>query len=111
MLTQVALLTGAGGGIGTRIAVALAAEGCNLCLSDKDMVSLGRARDAATQRGGATVRVVCVQADLCQPADIAKLAKSCEDAYGRCDFLLNVGASQSRRTAQSHNCPYLTPEY
>jgi NAD(P)-dependent dehydrogenase (short-subunit alcohol dehydrogenase family) len=84
-------VTGAGGGIGTRIAVALAGEGCNLCLSDKDMGALGRTRDAAAQRGGATVRVVCVHAELRHPPDIAKLAKACEDAYGRCDYLLNVG--------------------
>lgn len=90
---QVALLTGAGGGIGTRIALALAAEGCHLCLSDKDAVALGRVRDAAAQRGGSAVRVVCVLADLRHPAEVAKLAKACEDAYSRCDYLLNVGTS------------------
>jgi NAD(P)-dependent dehydrogenase (short-subunit alcohol dehydrogenase family) len=87
-------VTGAGGGIGTRIAVALAVEGCNLCLSDKDMGALRRVRDEATQRGGAAVRIVCVHAELRHPADIAKLAKACEDAYGRCDYLLNVGTAR-----------------
>lgn len=88
-----ALLTGAGGGIGTLIAVALAAEGCNLCLSDRDPAALASVRDAATLRGGNAVRVVCVLADLRRPEDVNKLAKACEDAYHRCDYLLNVGAS------------------
>ena len=89
---QVVLLTGAGGGIGGTIALALAEEGCHLCLSDHDPGLLARTQAAVLKVAGVG-RVLAVVAELCRPAEITALAEQCTATFGRCDFLLNVGAA------------------
>lgn len=88
-----ALLTGAGGGIGSAIALKLADEGCNLVLSDRDAASLERTQAACAQRGGFALRILTVVADLSNRSDIARLAKEAATAFGApLDFLINNGA-------------------
>jgi NAD(P)-dependent dehydrogenase (short-subunit alcohol dehydrogenase family) len=87
------LLTGAGGGIGTAIALKLADEGCNLVLSDRDAASLERTQAACAQRGGFALRILAVRADLSNRDDVARLAKEAATAFGApLDFLVNNGA-------------------
>ena len=87
------MLTGAGGGIGTAIALKLADEGCNLVLSDRDAASLERTQAACAQRGGFALRILAVRADLSNRDDVARLAKEAATAFGApLDFLVNNGA-------------------
>jgi short-subunit dehydrogenase len=81
-----ALLTGASGGIGRRLAAALAARGMNLALSGRDEERLGRAAEEAKAQG---VKAVVVPADLADPDAAAALAGRAEEALGPIDLLVN----------------------
>ncbi len=58
---RTAVITGAGGGIGRAIAVALASRGCHLALADIDDEGLGGTSDLVRANG---VRVSCHQLDV-----------------------------------------------
>jgi 3-oxoacyl-[acyl-carrier protein] reductase len=82
---RVAIITGAAGGIGRAIAVALAREGADLCLCD--MVSL----DAVVSQVKAfDRRVLAVGVDVTQRASIDAMVAQVERALGRIDILVNV---------------------
>lgn len=84
---QVAVVTGGSGGIGSRIAVALAREGAAV------IVHYGRRAEAAeavvleiTQAGG---RAKAVHGDLSQPDEAAAVVAAAGTAFGRFDILVN----------------------
>lgn len=85
-----ALVTGAGRGIGTRIATRLAAEGAAVALSYR--ASRGGAEKAAEaiRAGGGTA--VCLQADLSREEDANQLAGEAISALGGLDILVNNAA-------------------
>lgn len=84
---QTALVTGASGGIGRAIALALATAGANV------IVHGCRNRDAlqtlAQQIEQLGRRVLMLQADLADPAAVAKLAADAWQWQGRLDLLVN----------------------
>jgi len=89
IMTPVAVVSGAGSGIGRAAAVALAGAGFAV-------VAAGRRRDAldetVDQAGVSAVAVVC---DVCDPASVAALFDEIEGGFGRLDLLFNnagVGA-------------------
>ena len=67
---RTAFVTGAASGIGRAIAIALAREGVNLVLSDRDAVGLESTQNEAAKLGVGASTVVC---DLTQPEEIAKM--------------------------------------
>ena len=96
---QVVLLTGAAGGIGGALALALAGEHCDLCLSDREGKKLHNLQATCVQFGAG--RVVCVAADLHAPEDVEKLARECLAALGRVDILISNGAQPTRWRADT----------
>ena len=84
---KVALLTGASGEIGSRVAVALAGEGAAL------VVHCGANREAAhtvvveIEAAGGQARAV--GADLSRPEEAAGMIAAALEAYGRLDILVN----------------------
>ncbi|MFI6253539.1 SDR family NAD(P)-dependent oxidoreductase [Streptomyces sp. NPDC051016] len=87
---KVALVTGAGAGIGQGCALLFAEQGATVVGCDIDAEAAGRTRKLAAERG---VRVeVMAPLDMTVPAD----ARSCADAvferYGRIDVLVTAGA-------------------
>jgi 7-alpha-hydroxysteroid dehydrogenase len=91
---RVAVVTGAGRGIGAGTALALAEAGCDVVISARteDQLSevAGRIEDAGR-------RVLVVQADLNDLEAVAALAPAAKEEFGRIDIVVNnVGGTMPR---------------
>lgn len=86
---QVALVTGAAGGLGRAIALAYAQHGARLVLSDRAGDGL---REIAAQCAALGTAVHTVAADLAEPAQVQTLAEQAQAAFGSIDLLVcNAG--------------------
>jgi NADP-dependent 3-hydroxy acid dehydrogenase YdfG len=83
---RVAVVTGAGGGIGRAIAIALAQRGCHLALVDIDAAGLAEAVRASEALG---VRAASHCMDVTDRAAVAALPEAVRAAHGRVDLLVN----------------------
>ena len=85
-IPKVAIVTGAGSGIGRAAAIALGQEGFSVVVA-------GRRKEAleATVKEGAAVgsRMIAVPADVTQPSSVAALFATTKEAFGRLDLLFN----------------------
>jgi NAD(P)-dependent dehydrogenase (short-subunit alcohol dehydrogenase family) len=88
-VTRVAVVTGAGSGIGRASAIALAQAGFAVVLAGR---RLERLELAAAEAGPSSVAITC---DVRDPASISALFADVDDRFGRLDLLFNnagVGA-------------------
>ena len=69
--------------------MALAGEGCRVCICARGAERLAGAAEALEQRASEPGRVLAVQADLTDPDDIAMLVQRTADTFGRLDVLVN----------------------
>jgi NAD(P)-dependent dehydrogenase (short-subunit alcohol dehydrogenase family) len=83
---KVAVITGAGSGIGRALAVHAAGLGMQVVLADVNAADLAQA-EAALREGGARVRAV--RTDVSQRADVEALARQTLDAFGAVHLLFN----------------------
>jgi len=83
---RVALVTGAGGGIGRACAVALAREGYAMVLAGRDRQRLGPAADQI-RSSGATATVI--QCDVKEEHQVRELFGEIMSVFGRLDLLFN----------------------
>jgi len=81
---QVAIVTGAGSGIGLGIAEVLHGEGAAVVIADLDA---GRARAVAARLGGDGGDVLDIGTDVTNPEDLARLAAAAIGRWGRIDIL------------------------
>ena len=84
--SQVAVVTGAGRGVGEAIARRLASMGAHVVLVARSADSLNRVREQIVQAGGTASVMPC---DLRDPAAVAALGKSVAQTHKRCDILVN----------------------
>lgn len=84
--TKVALITGAGTGIGKASAIALAKAGYNVVLAGRRLEPLQTAAREAEQHG---VRAVAVATDVGDHAQVKALFSKTKQAFGRLDVLFN----------------------
>ncbi|HEV8675376.1 MAG TPA: SDR family oxidoreductase [Methylomirabilota bacterium] len=82
----VALVTGAGRGIGRSIALTFAREGADLALADRAAEGLDAVADEVRGLGR---RAVAERADVSREADVARLVGRVLGEFGRVDVLVN----------------------
>ncbi len=83
---KVALITGAGGGIGKETALLFAAEGASIVAVD---YNAGPNEEVAAAINAAGGKAIAVTADVSKAADCEAMVKAAEDAYGKLNILFN----------------------
>jgi NAD(P)-dependent dehydrogenase (short-subunit alcohol dehydrogenase family) len=83
---QVAVITGAGRGIGTAVAERLASMGAAVVLAARSGDELERVRDTIRQKAG---RAEAIPVDLLKEDAVHDLAQSVKKTFGRCDIVVN----------------------
>jgi NAD(P)-dependent dehydrogenase (short-subunit alcohol dehydrogenase family) len=83
---KVAIVTGAGSGIGEASALALLAEGYHVALAGRRKDQLERVAQAA---GAGKSRALVVPTDVADPGSIRSLFARTKEAFGRLDLLFN----------------------
>jgi 3-oxoacyl-[acyl-carrier protein] reductase len=84
--SKVALVTGAGRGIGKAVALLLARSGCRVILAARSTAQLEDVGETIQQKGGSAA---IVTADLSRDEDIDRLAAESQRVYGSVDILIN----------------------
>ncbi|OBJ50684.1 SDR family oxidoreductase [Mycobacterium asiaticum] len=88
---KVAVITGAGRGLGAAIALAFAEAGADVVIGSRTQAQLD---EVAEQVRAAGRRAHVVAADLAHPEETAKLAGAAVEAFGKLDIVVNnVGGS------------------
>jgi 3-oxoacyl-[acyl-carrier protein] reductase len=91
---EVAIVTGAGRGIGQVIAAALAAEGASVVVADLNAESARRVADEIVAAGG---RAIAIQADVALPPQVNALIAGTLAQFGQLDvFVNNAGIGSNK---------------
>ncbi|MCL4439721.1 MAG: SDR family oxidoreductase [Firmicutes bacterium] len=86
MKDRVALVTGAGSGIGEGIAKAFAQNGVKVVVNDVGIEQANRVANEIKQSGG---QAIGVAADISSKAQVTEMFKTLTDTYGKIDILVN----------------------
>lgn len=90
----VALITGAGGGIGRELAIGLAAAGFNICAQGRTLNRVSATADAVAGVGG---RAVAIIGDVAQPDAARRAIEMAVESFGSLDLLVNNAAQMDPR--------------
>lgn len=83
---QIAVVTGAGRGIGASVSRRLAGMGATVLLAARDRESLAAVQSETTNAGG---RAEIARLDLRDETSVVALALSVKERFGRCDIVVN----------------------
>ncbi|MFI6701878.1 SDR family oxidoreductase [Streptomyces sp. NPDC050509] len=99
---RVAVVTGAGSGIGRAVAVALNGAGWSVVLAGRRVAALEETAGAM----GPGADVAAVPADVSQPADVDALFAAVRERYGRLDLLFNNAGTFGPGGIKVEDLPY-----
>jgi NAD(P)-dependent dehydrogenase (short-subunit alcohol dehydrogenase family) len=91
LLGKVAWVTGGGGGIGSAIAAALAAEDADIAITGRTLSTLEKTAAAITAASGR--RVIAVPADVTDKDAVDQAAETISRQLGSIDILVNTAAT------------------
>ena len=100
--SRVAIVTGAGSGIGKRTALALLEEGYSVALAGRRVEAL---ESTVAEGGPSASRALAVPTDVSDPLSVSELFTRTKETFGRLDVLFN-NAGQ-RRTSHTIGGPDL----
>ncbi|MGH9962224.1 MAG: SDR family NAD(P)-dependent oxidoreductase, partial [Pyrinomonadaceae bacterium] len=83
---KVAIVTGAGTGIGRAISLAYAQEGASMVLVGRTEETLAKVADEVRTLGG---EVLTVRANVSEPADAQHMVQEAHERFGRINILVN----------------------
>lgn len=83
---KIAVVTGAGSGIGRGVTLALAGAGWSVVLAGRKAERLEETAALAADSGA---DLLCVPTDVARPEDVDALFETVRERYGRIDFLFN----------------------
>lgn len=86
---RVAVVTGAGSGVGKAVALALAADGYHVVLAGRRGALLDEVAAQAEAQAGAGGRMLSVPTDVADPAAVERLFAQAVARFGRVDLLFN----------------------
>ena len=86
-----AIVTGAGRGIGRAIALAFAGEGASVIVASRTFSEIAETAAQVQALGG---RALAVQADVANQADVTKMVEQAVQAFGTVDILVNNAGVQ-----------------
>ncbi len=95
---QVAVITGAGSGIGRALALACAARGMHLVIADIELTAANETAAMVTEHG---VTAIAIEVDVSNPQQINDMAEQCWQQFDACDLLINnAGVSVNKPLAE-----------
>ena len=86
---KVALITGSSRGLGFASALALATEGCHVCICARGEDELNRAAKKIKSLTNSTAQVLAVKADLTDLDDVRMVVTQTAEVFGKLDILIN----------------------
>jgi len=100
---KVAIVTGAGSGIGRAIAVALSKEGAKVVVAD---LNLDGAQGTIREISETNNNSFAIKTDVTKASDVDAMVKQTLEQFGRVDILVNnVGIPGSEEAMQMHTTP------
>jgi NAD(P)-dependent dehydrogenase (short-subunit alcohol dehydrogenase family) len=99
---KIALVTGAGSGIGRASSLVLAREGATVVVSDIDTMGAQETLSSIKERGGDGV---FVHADVSKAADVQALVAQVVETYGRLDCAFNNAGIEGFHRGRLHEYP------
>ena len=92
---KVAIVTGAGNGLGAECAKVLAAQGAKVAVTDINLAAAQGVAAAIEQQGG---HAIALKTDVAVEGDVQAMAAAVAERWGRIDILLNNAAALDTKT-------------
>jgi 3-oxoacyl-[acyl-carrier protein] reductase len=99
---RVVVVTGAGRGIGTRVAIRFAEDGARVAVVDLLEDRARAVADEINSNGGTAIALAC---DVSDSAAVEKAASSVASAFGRIDVLINCAGAYRDPPQMAHETP------